>query len=172
MEERIKPSRAQRADWESRLIIGDLQMIKIYMDNCCFNRPYDNQEQVRIRIESEAKLEIQARVISGEYLLVWSFMLDYENSRNNDYFKQIEIAWWADVASDYFIGSSQTSSIADELMILGIKSKDAVHLACAIETRCDYFLTTDDGILKKKDQINSIIVINPIDFIILREVQQ
>jgi len=33
--------------------------LKVYLDNCCFNRPFDNQNQVRIRIETEAKLFIQ-----------------------------------------------------------------------------------------------------------------
>ncbi len=28
----------------------------IYLDNCCFNRPFDDQEQLNIRIETESKL--------------------------------------------------------------------------------------------------------------------
>jgi predicted nucleic acid-binding protein len=47
----------------------------------------------------------------------------------------------------------------------GIKSKDALHIACAIEAGCTYFLTTDDGILKKMTNHSEIIVLNPIDFI-------
>lgn len=31
----------------------------IYLDNCCYNRPYDNQSYVSIFIESQAKLFIQ-----------------------------------------------------------------------------------------------------------------
>lgn len=40
--------------------------MRIYMDNCCFNRPFDGQIQVRIRLETEAKLRIQERVVAGE----------------------------------------------------------------------------------------------------------
>lgn len=43
-----------------------MDKIRIYLDNCCFNRPYDDQEQIKIRLESEAKLEIQARIKTGE----------------------------------------------------------------------------------------------------------
>ena len=33
--------------------------MRIYLDMCCFNRPYDDQTQPRIRIETEAKVVIQ-----------------------------------------------------------------------------------------------------------------
>lgn len=38
-------------------------MIRIYLDNCCFNRPYDDQSQIKIQLESEAKLEIQKHIL-------------------------------------------------------------------------------------------------------------
>ena len=34
-------------------------MMKIYLDNCCFNRPYDDQTQIRISLETQAKLYVQ-----------------------------------------------------------------------------------------------------------------
>jgi len=40
--------------------------MRIYLDNCCFNRPFDDQKQIRIRLETEAKLEIQRRILLGE----------------------------------------------------------------------------------------------------------
>jgi hypothetical protein len=36
--------------------------MRIYLDNCCFNRPFDDQSQTRVRLEAEAKLEIQRRI--------------------------------------------------------------------------------------------------------------
>lgn len=33
--------------------------MKIYLDNCCFNRPYDDQTQIRISLETQAKLYVQ-----------------------------------------------------------------------------------------------------------------
>ncbi|MFN0197095.1 MAG: PIN domain protein, partial [Planctomycetaceae bacterium] len=33
--------------------------MRIYLDNCCFNRPFDDQRQIRVRLETEAKLCIQ-----------------------------------------------------------------------------------------------------------------
>ncbi|MDR1811691.1 MAG: hypothetical protein LBQ87_02590, partial [Candidatus Fibromonas sp.] len=56
--------------------------MKIYLDNCCYNRPFDDQSDIIIRLETEAKLFIQQKVKENALELVWSFILDYENSRN------------------------------------------------------------------------------------------
>ena len=58
--------------------------MKIYLDNCCFNRPYDDQTYLPVRLETEAKLEIQAKIKSGHLSLGWSYILDFENSENNE----------------------------------------------------------------------------------------
>ena len=54
--------------------------MKIYLDNCCFNRPYDDQTQIRISLETQAKLYLQDLVKKKELSLVTSYILWYENS--------------------------------------------------------------------------------------------
>ena len=49
-------------------------------------------------------------------------------------------------------------------MATGIKSMDVYHVACAIALKCDYFITTDDRILKYRD--DRIKIMSPIQFII------
>ena len=56
--------------------------MRIYLDNCCFNRPYDSQSQIRIKLETEAKLHIQDLVKEGSVELASSYVLLYENSKN------------------------------------------------------------------------------------------
>ena len=56
-------------------------MLKIYLDNCCYNRPFDEQQPL-IVLETEAKLFIQSKIKQGLYALVWSFILDSENDEN------------------------------------------------------------------------------------------
>jgi predicted nucleic acid-binding protein len=52
---------------------------------------------------------------------------------------------------------------AQEIMQTGIKYKDACHVSCAIFAECDYFLTTDNRLLKyKTDEIK---MMNPLNFI-------
>jgi len=57
--------------------------MRIYFDNCCYNRPFDDQRQLRIRLESEAKLEIQAKILERKYELAWSYIIDFENELNS-----------------------------------------------------------------------------------------
>ena len=57
-------------------------MLKLYLDNCCYNRPFDNQSQIKIHLETQAKLYIQAKIKDGIYSLVWSYILFYEKCRN------------------------------------------------------------------------------------------
>ena len=136
---------------------------RIYLDNCCFNRPFDDQIQIRIRLETTAKLCVQALVRDGCCDLAWSYMLDFENSKNPYEEKRNAIRAWKDLAAKY-CGSSQTVLAKGKTYEkTGISPADALHLACAVESGCEYFITTDVKLLKKK--VKGIKIINPIDFI-------
>ena len=75
-----------------------MKKTRIYLDNCCFNRPYDDQSDLIIRVETELKLEIQNKIKQGEIELVWSYILDYENSVNPFEERCREIFLWKDLA--------------------------------------------------------------------------
>jgi len=139
------------------------QKFNIYLDICCFNRPYDAQSYLTIKLESEAKLFVQKEVLQGTFDLVWSYILDYENSANPYIDRSNAITRWRTVAISDIDYSEEINETGRQLMMLGLKNKDALHLACAMKGKCDYFLTTDKGILNK--QIDGITVINPVDFV-------
>jgi hypothetical protein len=44
-------------------------MQRLYLDNCCFNRPFDDQQQLKIWLETQAKLSIRQQVLGGTYEL-------------------------------------------------------------------------------------------------------
>jgi predicted nucleic acid-binding protein len=46
-----------------------------------------------------------------------------------------------------------------------LKSKDALHVACAIEAGADDFITTDDRIIRKLEGFSQVTVVDPIAFI-------
>jgi hypothetical protein len=73
--------------------------MKIYLDNCCFNRPFDDQSSITVRLETEAKLNIQQKVKSKDISLVWSYVLDFENSANPLEERKIEIQKWKGLSS-------------------------------------------------------------------------
>lgn len=139
--------------------------MKLYLDNCCFNRPFDDQSQLRILLESEAKLRIQENIRSGTIDLVWSYVRDYENIQNPFRERREQIINWRTYANEDIEESKEVLNIASMMMKQGIKKLDSLHIACAIKANTDYFLTTDDGIIKKAKHIKNIQIVDPIGFI-------
>ena len=56
--------------------------MRVYLDNCCYNRPYDDQTSTTISLETQAKLKIQELIKNQKIELVTSYMLAYENNAN------------------------------------------------------------------------------------------
>jgi predicted nucleic acid-binding protein len=139
--------------------------MKIYLDNCCFNRPFDDQSQIRIRLESEAKLSIQDDIMEHKFELVWSYILEAENKANPFEERMNAIADWKSHTSVQVKENKKILNKAKSLKDAGLRSKDALHISCALFARCKYFLTTDDKILHKNKLIKEIVIIDPIDFI-------
>ena len=139
---------------------------RVYLDNCAYNRPFDDQSQIRISLEAQAKLYIHRRIINKEIDLTYSYMSEYENSENPNPEHRNSIRNFFQYATD-FINIDKANAIveqAESLKKWKIKSNDAIHLACAIEGKCNYFITTDDGLLKNYHG-QDIHVCSPIDFI-------
>lgn len=57
-------------------------MLKLYLDVNIYNRLFDDQMEVRIRLETIAIFSILQKIKSGDFGLLWSFVIDYENSLN------------------------------------------------------------------------------------------
>lgn len=139
--------------------------MKIYMDNCCFNRPFDDQSQLRIKLESEAKLKIQEEIRAGRLEMVWSYIIDYENSKNPFAERKKQILVWKKYAILDIQENTEIIEKANSLSRKGMRKMDSLHIACAIYSQCDYFLTTDDKVLKKSDIIEEINIVDPFGFI-------
>jgi predicted nucleic acid-binding protein len=140
--------------------------MKVYLDNCTYNRPFDNQGQIRISLEAQAKLHIQRLIIDKKLELVYSYLSVYENSENPNSEHRNSIRNFFSYAVECIdIGKADViEARAEEIKKWKIKSNDSIHLACAIEAKCDYFITTDDGILNNY-RATDIRVCDPIDFI-------
>ena len=140
-------------------------IIKIYLDNCCFNRPFDSQSQLRVKLETEAKLKIQEYITLNKFQLIWSYILDYENSKNPFLERKEQIGKWHKYS---IVDIKANQSIIDKAVNFnnfGLKKFDSLHIACAVEAKAKYFITTDDGILIKSDIVKETIIIDPISFI-------
>ena len=137
----------------------------IYLDNCCFNRPYDDQTQMKVYLETQAKIHIQTGIVAGKYGLVWSYLSEYENDANPYANRQKEIASWRIRAEIIVQESPEILAYAETFRRSGLKTKDALHLACAVSAHAEYFLTTDRQFLKKATALSGTIVINPLEFV-------
>jgi predicted nucleic acid-binding protein len=120
---------------------------------------------MRIKLETDAKLYIQETIRNQQLDLTWSYILEFENSMNPYKNKRIRIQQWKALAANIVYESPTVLSAAHTFQADGIKKKDALHLACAVEGHCDYFLTTDDKLLKKRQTITPIQVMSPVDFV-------
>jgi hypothetical protein len=139
--------------------------MKIYLDNCCFNRPFDDQSQIRIRLEAEAKLKIQTDIQEGKFQLVWSYILEAENRANPFEERKGSIQEWKKHSFIIVKEESMILEKAQELNQAGFRGKDALHIASAIYAGCEFFITTDDRIVGKNNLIKDIYLIDPIGFI-------
>ncbi len=137
--------------------------MRIYLDNCCYNRPFDDQVQLKIRLETEAKLYIQQKILDKAYELAWSYILDYENGLNPYNERKNRITPWRNIAVIDCVAEESIVVEAEKFQAMGLKAFDSLHIACAIYMDCDYFITTDTQILKKV--ITCIKVVDPIEFI-------
>ena len=112
--------------------------MRIYLDNCSFNRPFDDQTQMKIRLETEAKLFIQNVILNGEIELVWSYILDFENSANPYEQRKETIQAWRDIAVLDGEEDEEIILLANNFTSVGFKAKDSLHVACAVKCKCIY----------------------------------
>ncbi len=123
--------------------------MRIYLDLCCFNRPYDDQTQTRIRLETEAKIVLQQKVRDGECDLVWSSVLDFENAKSPFAEHKQAISAWRKLAAHFILMDDDVLGLAHEFLAGGIGEYDALHVASAIKAGAVVFVTTDDRLLNK-----------------------
>ena len=147
--------------------------MKIYLDNCCYNRPYDDQSQLRISLETQAKLQIQRMVQEKLLDLASSFVLEYENSKNPRLSRRQAISSFLQENVTTYIDGDRIEEVREKAKIIqetGVKTADALHTACSILSGSDYLITTDDRLLRY--QTDEIKIVNPMEFIRLLEVDQ
>ena len=145
-------------------------MLKIYLDNCCYNRPFDNQKDSTICAETQAKMFIQSLIKYKSVELVYSAISMLEIAESPFEENRQSIRCFIEENAKYYVSMASHKTAIDltnEVMQAGVKLKDASHVACAIVAKCDYLITTDKRLLKYKD--NRIKIVSPMDFIRLWE---
>lgn len=123
--------------------------MRIYLDSCCLQRPFDDQTQPRIRVETEAVMTILAFVQAGDLSLLSSEALEYEVSRTPDEVRRNEVMLVLALAGERLEINDEAEALAGLLESRGVPPMDAVHLALASTAMADFFGTCDDKLLRK-----------------------
>ena len=146
-------------------------MPTLYLDMNIYKRPFDDQRQMRIRLETVAITMIFALIDAGHLSARWSFVLDYENSRDpvperREFAQYLSRCCETTIEPDESVrelarGLSETHQI---------RGRDALHLAIAETSGCDYLVTCDDQLVRQGQRLQeqgvvTVHVINPIDFV-------
>lgn len=108
-------------------------------------------------------------VRAGSLDLVWSYILEYENAQNPFPVRRYTIYQWKKIAKQNVLENDDIIRKAEELEEKGLKAKDALHIACAMLAKAEYFITTDKEILKKMKDSKEIKVIDPLNFLLQME---
>jgi predicted nucleic acid-binding protein len=123
--------------------------MRIYLDACCLQRPFDDQTQPRIRVESEAVLAVLAAVQVGDLTLLTSEVLEFEIERIPDEHRRREALAMLALASERLAITETSEVLANSLVGSGLSAMDALHVAVASEASADFFATTDDRLLRR-----------------------
>lgn len=147
-------------------------MKKLYLDVCTFCKPFDNQNLMRIRFETDAFYLILDGIQRKKYEMIVSPVHYNEIESIEDIREKVQVL---ELLSAYGIRSDydldKVRKRAEELISYNFGTADAVHLAFA-ERSSDYFITCDDKLIKRSKRMKlDIIVTNPVEFCITEELK-
>jgi len=144
------------------------------MDVNVFCRPFDDSTQSRIVQEAFAFITILEEIIAGNMICIGSDILDFEVSNTSDEVKRLRLLDLIGCCSERVIIDESLRNLGSEIENeIHLAPRDALHIASAIRGSSDYFLTCDDKVVRKTNDIQNFLlsrmmkleIMNPIDFL-------
>jgi len=130
-----------------------------------WKRPFDEQTQDRVYIESEIILSVIAKCETGEWRLLISEALKFELSNDKDVERSEFITALFCEGNDIFPITDEIKQRAAKFQNRGVKLFDSLHLATAEHANADALLTVDDQFVNSAKRTDSRVkVVNPINF--------
>jgi len=143
-------------------------VLKIYLDTCCYGRPWDGQTSASIIAEANAiETIIDWRHING-YTIIGSSVLDAEILKNpNAEDRDAIMAFYRDATDGYTYLTATDRTRAQSFQAAGLKVNDSYHLAVAEAVGANVLLTVDKPFLRTVNSKNlcGVKVMNPLDFV-------
>ena len=140
--------------------------MRVYLDACLYNRPFDDQTQPRIWLETMAFAIILQMVEGKQIDLVTSSVVGFENSKNPFPDRKEWVDGCLKLTKQKVILDTSIRERALELeRQQRIRSIDALHLACGESGQADFFLTCDDRVVKRY-RGKRMAALNPVQFML------
>ena len=141
--------------------------MKIYLDTCCYCRPFDEPEQEKISKERDVIGAILDLSPIMDYIITGSLALRTEIDKISDTEKHLAVSnFYKSAVNEYIpltdniIEQGRTMSAA-----AGLGGFDGLHLAFAESAGADYLLTVDNKFEKASGKLHlKVKVINPLKF--------
>ncbi|MCD8108348.1 MAG: PIN domain-containing protein [Oscillospiraceae bacterium] len=140
--------------------------MKIYLDCCCYNRPFDDQTQERIYLETQIIEGILRACQSGIHELIGSSALSFEISQICDLEKRQQVIRLYSSVTSYENVDDDIESRASEIRSQSnIHTYDSYHIALAERANADVMITTDVKLEKMASRLDlRVRVISPVEF--------
>jgi hypothetical protein len=140
--------------------------MRLYIDLSCFNRPFDDQGQERVRLETEAVLSVLTRVVEGKDTLLWSPVMSFENDKHPKADRREEIALWERRAERSVSLTDNLEHRTRQFVQQAIAVLDAAHLAAAEAGHAEILLTCDDVLIRRAARLGlALRVLNPVTYL-------
>lgn len=112
--------------------------MKLYLDMCVYNRPFDDQIQPRIMLETQIFVMLLLMISEGRFELLSSFALEYENSMNPNIENMLKVSGLLGYSADYVSFDEGVLDRSLEFEKYGLMGIDALHIACAEKAEADF----------------------------------
>ncbi|MBQ8698553.1 MAG: PIN domain-containing protein [Schwartzia sp.] len=141
--------------------------MRLYLDCCCYNRPFDAASNDRIHDESEAVLSVINRCRKGAHTILGSSVLRLEIDKIRDPGKKGKVQLLYSASTSFVPYTEEIKKRAEALRVdTSIRLMDSLHLASAEAGKADIFLTTDDKLIRGCKNIQTALrVLNPVAFL-------
>lgn len=146
-------------------------MISVYFDVSCLNRPFDDQVQARIRLETEAIFKVFEQIDAGTWQQYSSRMAIIEIEETKDVDKRNQMKLLLPESACIIQLEKEVMQRANFLAGFGFREADATHVACSEEAGVEVLLTCDDRMCRVANRHAAdlhVKVSNPVDW--LREI--
>ncbi len=139
--------------------------LRVYFDTCALKRGWDDQTQLRIKLEADAVVALLHLVRRGRLVLIHSTIHDVENAKNRDRDRRASVEELLFAHPIPAFDGAALRRRAAELLRRGFGAMDAAHLAAAEVLGADAFVTVDDRLLRRTARLRfAVRAVGPIDF--------